>query len=59
MNWKLAYAPHEQCLGKIFSTIRELEDAGFDILPASVPGNFEMDLMKAGKMKDLYYSVQT
>ena len=59
MNWKLAYAPHEQCLGKIFATIRELEDAGFDILPASVPGNFEMDLMKAEKMKDLYYSIQT
>ena len=32
---------------------------GFEILPASVPGNFELDLMKAGKIEDLYFSTNT
>ena len=32
---------------------------GFEILPASVPGNFELDLMKASKIEDLYFSTNT
>ncbi|MGN0478332.1 MAG: glycoside hydrolase family 2 protein [Hominenteromicrobium sp.] len=59
MDWKLAYAPHEACAGQEFRTIEALESAGFACIPASVPGNFELDLMKSGREKDLYFSDQT
>lgn len=59
MNWKLAYAPNFKCKGKEYTTISELENSGFDIIPASVPGNFELDLIREGKLEDLYYSTNT
>ena len=59
MNWKAAYAHHEECAQVKCSTIAELENSGFDIIPASVPGNLELDLMKAGKIEDLYFSTNT
>ena len=59
MDWKIAYAHHEDCVGKEYHTIESLENSGFDIIPASVPGNFEADLMKAGRIEDLYFSTNT
>ena len=59
MNWKLVFAHHEACSNKVFSTIATLEESGFPALPAMVPGNFELDLMKAGLLEDLYYSTNT
>ena len=56
MEWKLAYAPNYKYKDKKYVTIDELYKAGFEIIDASVPGNFEIDLMKAGKIDDLYYS---
>ena len=59
MEWKIAYAHHKDCCGKQYCTIHHLEKSGFDILPASVPGNFELELMKAGKLEDLYFGTNT
>lgn len=58
-NWKLVYAHHDACCGKEFYSIQELETSGFDILPASVPGQLEVELMKAGKLQDIYFSTNT
>ena len=35
-------------------TVNEIEMSGIDRIPASVPGNFELDLMKQGLLPDLY-----
>ena len=56
MNWKLTYATQEQCAGQEFHTVAALEAAGFAQLPAAVPGNFELDLMRTGKLPDLFFS---
>ena len=59
MEWKLAYATHDECKGKAICTIDDLKAAGFEILPAQVPGNFELDLIREGKLEDLYFSTNT
>ena len=59
LQWNLAYAPHSVCKNKIITTIAALCEQGFDTLPAAVPGNFELDLMRAGKLCDLYFSTDT
>ena len=59
MEWKIAYAHHECCCEKEYCTISGLEKSGFNVLPASVPGNFEIDLMKAGQLEDLYFGTNT
>lgn len=59
MNWRLAYAHHETCKYMSLSTIADVEHSGLDIIPATVPGNLELDLMRAGKMEDVYFSTNT
>lgn len=59
MNWNLAYAPHDECRGISPCTIAEIRESGFPIVSAEVPGNFELDLMRAGKLEDLYFSENT
>lgn len=59
MNWKMAYAHHEECAGKEIVSVEDLKNAGFEMIPTTVPGNFELDLMKAGKVEDLYFSTNT
>lgn len=59
MQWKLAYAHHKETLEKVYRTVSELENAGFDVLTAAIPGCLETELMRAGKMADLYYSTNT
>ncbi len=56
MDWRLTYAPNRVCKGKEFTTVELLEKAGFCTIPASVPGNFELDLISAGKEADLCFS---
>lgn len=58
-NWKLAYAPHCECKNADIKTISDLENSGYEITKASVPGNFELDLMRDGKIEDLYFSENT
>ena len=41
-------------------TAEDIRKAGFEIIEnATVPGNVEIDLMKAGKLPDIYYSTNT
>ena len=56
MEWKLVYAHHQECCNKTYETIKELEESGFEMVPACVPGYLELELMKIGKLPDLYYS---
>ena len=59
MQWRIAYAHHEQACQKRLLTIGDIEGAGFDTLPATVPGCLEKELMQAGKLDDLYFSTNT
>ena len=59
MKWKVAYVPNCEYRGRSIKSIDDINNAGFDVIDASVPGNFELDLMKAGKLKDLYFSTNT
>ena len=57
-NWKLAHIKHSDFLksGCHPSTIAEVENSGFEILDATVPGNFELDFIKAKKLpEDIYF----
>lgn len=55
-NWKLAYAANSYVVKNAFSPkkVSEIEDSDVAKIPASVPGNFELDLMKNGLLEDLY-----
>ena len=66
MDWKLVYAHHDafkewekQGSSEAKFTIFALENSGMKVLDATVPGNFELDLMREGLVEDLYYSVNT
>ena len=59
MQWKIAYAHHEQACQKQLCTIRDIEQSGFDTMPASVPGCLEKELIQAGKLGDLYFGTNT
>ena len=62
MDWKLAYAQNSVAKDLDLSTIKKIKKSKFDIIPATVPGHFQMDYIKAGKMpginskEDLYFS---
>lgn len=58
-KWKAAYAPHKECGDTEIKCIKDIEKAGFKTIPAEVPGNFEIDLMNAGLLEPIYYSVNT
>ncbi len=58
-NWKLSYAPIALCKNKKISSIAGIENSGFEIIGVAVSGNFELDLMREGKIEDLYYSTNT
>lgn len=59
MDWKIAYARHDAYAGKDIRCAADIAAAGFDTLPAVVPGNYELDLMREGKLEDLYFSTNT
>ena len=46
LNFRLAYAPNEECKDKNLTTVREIERSGYNIINATVPGSFEMDFMR-------------
>ncbi len=52
-EWKLAVMPHETSVN--CSCSQELHDLNVEIIPATVPGNLELDLNKAGKVDDLFF----
>lgn len=59
MQWKIAYAHHSQVADKQYCRIADIESSGLALLDATVPGCLEQELMKAGKLEDLYYSTNT
>lgn len=58
-NWKMAYAPNYLCKDSKILNIADIKKSGFEIINAEVPGNFELDLMREGRLCDLYYSTNT
>ena len=55
-SWKLAIVPHrEVAAGFDAKTLDEVLNCRGTVIAASVPGNFELDLMKEGLLEDLYY----
>ncbi len=59
MEWKLYYAQNSVCQGVACATVADLTAAGWPCIPATVPGNFELDLIAAGLEKDLFRSTDT
>ena len=58
-EWKLCLCPHEQCKNENPKTIAALTALGYETIPATVPGNFELDLMREKRLPDLYFSTDT
>ena len=54
--WRLTLIPHGEVVNKRFDphTVAELEAGGYRSIPATVPGNFELDLVEAGIAPDPY-----
>ena len=52
--WKLFYEQNSNCKEYAYdiSSVNELENSGIKSIDASVPGNFELDLQRAGKIPD-------
>ncbi len=57
-NWRLAVIPHAEVAaqGLELRTAAAVLANPHGTIPASVPGNFELDLMREGLLEDLYYA---
>ncbi|MHB9031890.1 MAG: glycoside hydrolase family 2 protein [Anaerolineae bacterium] len=53
--WKLALSYEEPEV--LYSTWKELAEAGMETIPASVPGNLELDLQAAGKLPEPFFGM--
>ena len=57
-NWLLAIIPNktvrQENIG--FTTFTEVKNNPYGVIAAEVPGNFELDMMRAGLLDDLYYA---
>ncbi len=53
-NWRLCYEQNEKCVDFADSlcTVDALNKSGFKTIDATVPGNFEIDLMREGIIED-------
>ncbi|MBO5077522.1 MAG: hypothetical protein J5584_08020 [Clostridia bacterium] len=53
-NWRLCIAPDSKVRAEqlVFTLPETLEASGLDTIPAAVPGNFELDLIKAGRLPE-------
>lgn len=58
-NRKMIYAPNYLCRNTELKTIKDIKESGFEIIRVKVPGCLELDLMREGKISDLYYSTNT
>jgi beta-mannosidase len=57
-NWNLAYMPNSEYVKSDFQPFakEDIIKQGLEIIPASVPGNFELDFIKAKKLpEDIYF----
>lgn len=53
-SWRLAVLPHAR-VRQGFDARTAADLQGVDLIPATVPGNFELDLCRAGLLDDPYY----
>ena len=53
--WSLAYGQHG-AIDPSLATIAAIESAGMAMIPAKVPGNFELDLERAGVVPEIFYA---
>ncbi len=55
-NWRLAIVPHATVKADNFAPVTESEvlACAYGTIPATVPGNFELDMMREGLLDDLY-----
>ncbi|MBE6590508.1 MAG: hypothetical protein E7646_00530 [Ruminococcaceae bacterium] len=60
-NWKVVIAPNHSVKDKGFSptTPEEALSGDFTVLDATVPGNLELDMQKAGLLNDPYYGTNS
>ena len=62
-DWRLYYVKNERLchddrvIGEEVMTIDELDARGYDCVPATVPGNLELDLYRAGKIPDPFFGL--
>ena len=57
-NWRLAYMNHSEYVKSDFYPVSksDIEKSSVPVLNATVPGNFELDFIKAGLLpEDLYF----
>ena len=54
-DWKLVFSDNIDI--PVFKTIKEIESSGLRSINAVVPGNFELSLMQAGLLPDLYFGL--
>lgn len=55
-DWELIYVKNSvYAAEKEVSSLRDLRDRGYSSVPASVPGNLEIDLQNAGVINDPFY----
>lgn len=57
-GWNLTLVPNETLRKDRFDpkSIDEILNSPYETVPAAVPGNFELDLFRAGKISDPFYS---
>ena len=53
-SWRLAVLPHAK-VRQGFDAHTAADLHGVEWIPATVPGNFELDLVRAGRLEDPYY----
>lgn len=60
-NWKLCYVDNQSYKAKnvSFTMPKHVEESGFPIINASVPGNFELDFMREGILDDVYFGINS
>ncbi|MGN1410636.1 MAG: glycoside hydrolase family 2 protein [Eubacteriales bacterium] len=57
-TYEMAVIMHSdyETLGLEPKSLNDLQSGGIEIIPAEVPGNFELDLYRAGKIPDPFYA---
>ena len=60
-NWRLAWVTNHQCKESAIQWKKpaDVEKSGYKIIPATVPGNFELDFMREGLLEDVYFGTNS
>jgi len=58
-DWSLYIMPHDELGDNCFDSATALSQSGMQSIPAKVPGNFELDLQRAGLIDDPFMGMNT